>query len=328
MGVAETDASTFWQPIDQYVAPVPDKIGTSDVAHVEALTDAMRLVDDKHGGGACRDAIAAQVRWSQQLLTTQMAEVTRKRLLIALADLHVVAGWSSFDLGMHTVAASYFKRALDLSRAGDNWALTATVLYTMARLHLHIGMPGVGLRFLQLGQIAAQSSGSPFMVSLICVNEAWAHAMMDNRRQMEQSLVRAADELHAADDNQPRRWPRFYGQGELHAMTGTAQSALPSADDALLDSARQNLEHSFTERGDEHPRSSALALPILALTDLRLGNIDAGLDRAGRALSAARQINSARIVDRLTPLANHLGAVATTGALDIQAGINALQGAS
>jgi transcriptional regulator with XRE-family HTH domain len=326
IGVDAPDATAFWQPLDKHVAPAPSRIGTSDVAHVEALTDAMRLVDDKHGGGACRDAIAAQVRWTQQLLNADMSDDVRTRLLVALADLHLVAGWTSFDLGMHPVARSYFSRALDLSRAGNDWSLTATVLYTMARLHLHVSMPSEGLRFLQLGQIAAQNSGNGLMVSLICVNEAWAHAMMDDRAQMERSLVRAANELGAADRSQPARSPRFYGEGELYAMTGTAQSTLPSADTGLLEAARSNLERSFTERGNDHPRSSALALPLLAVTDLRLGDTASAVALGERALEAARQINSVRIVDRLTLLATALDATDDADARDLLAQIRSLQG--
>lgn len=328
IGVEAPDTTAFWRPIDKHVAPAPSRIGTSDVAHVEALTDAMRMVDHLHGGGAVRDAMAAQVRWSQQLLTAEMADNVRTRLLVALSDLHGRAGWTSFDLGMYSVARTHFARALDLARAGDDWSLTTDVLYKMARLHLHADMPSEGLRFLQLGQIAAQNSGNGVMVSLVCVNEAWAYALMDDRAQMERSLVRAANELASADRNETPRWAWYYGDDELHAMTGTAQSALPSADVALLDTARLNLERSFDERGDDHPRSSALALPLLAMTNLRLGDTAAAVSLGTEAVEAAVRINSARIIDRLAPLAAALERTTDSDSRDLQARIRTLQGAA
>src|SRR5690606_13003963 len=68
MGAEVSEVAAWWQPMDAHVAPAPEKIGAADVAHLTALTSAMRAVDYQHGGGACRDAIAAQVRWAQQLL--------------------------------------------------------------------------------------------------------------------------------------------------------------------------------------------------------------------------------------------------------------------
>jgi hypothetical protein len=320
------DVTGLWQPVDDVMAPAPSRIGMSDVAHLEAVTDMMRRVDYAHGGGACRDAIAAQARWSDQLLTAEMADDVRTRLLVALADLHGLVGWTSFDLGMLSSARAHTARALDLARAGDDWGLTTDILFTMARLHLHAGMSAEGLRFLQLGHVAAQTSGSGVMVSMICVNMAWAYALLDDRAQMDRSLVRAADELAAADRSRTPPCAWYYDEGELFAMTGTAQSALPSAGAPLLEDGRLNLERASAERGHEHPRSSALALPLQAVTSLRLGDTAAAVAFGNEAADAAGQINSVRVLDRLTPLAAALGTSDVGEAQDLRARIHALQG--
>ena len=48
--------------------PAPNKIGMTDVKQVEAATRAMRALDYQFGGGACRDAVVAQLSWAQRLL--------------------------------------------------------------------------------------------------------------------------------------------------------------------------------------------------------------------------------------------------------------------
>jgi len=60
VGTATVDPRTWTQPFPVQWGPVPDHIGQSDVARVQAMTDQLRNVDRQHGGGACRhDPIAA-----------------------------------------------------------------------------------------------------------------------------------------------------------------------------------------------------------------------------------------------------------------------------
>ena len=44
--------------------PAPSNIGMADVKQVEAATRAMRALDYQFGGGACRDAVVAQLSWA------------------------------------------------------------------------------------------------------------------------------------------------------------------------------------------------------------------------------------------------------------------------
>lgn len=98
MAVAGDDMAKWWQPIDRHPTPVPARIGMSDVEHIERITAVVRALDARHGGGACRDAVVAQVAWAQQLLAADSSEAIAHRLQLALADLHLQAGWT-FDVG-------------------------------------------------------------------------------------------------------------------------------------------------------------------------------------------------------------------------------------
>jgi hypothetical protein len=60
MGASVDEVARWWQPIDRLVAPAPTHVGMCDVERIEALTAAMRSLDYRHGGGACRDAVAAR----------------------------------------------------------------------------------------------------------------------------------------------------------------------------------------------------------------------------------------------------------------------------
>src|SRR5690242_19000654 len=60
--------------------PAPSNIGLTDVKQVEAATRAMRALDYQFGGGACRDAVVAQLSWAQRLLGASGTDDVRLRL--------------------------------------------------------------------------------------------------------------------------------------------------------------------------------------------------------------------------------------------------------
>jgi ATP/maltotriose-dependent transcriptional regulator MalT len=66
-----------------------------------------------------------RIYWAQQLLAAEASETVRARLLSAVADLHNLAGWTSFDCGQVGAAYHHLARALDWARFHDETDLTA-----------------------------------------------------------------------------------------------------------------------------------------------------------------------------------------------------------
>ncbi|MEV0005612.1 helix-turn-helix transcriptional regulator [Micromonospora sp. NPDC050980] len=302
MGTAPDEIARWWQPIDRQVAPAPARVGVWDIEQIEALTATMRTLDYRHGGGACRDAVAAQVRWAQQLLTATCDDQTLTRLHLALADLHNLAGWTSFDVGMYSVARKHFARALEQAKHAEDFSLAANVLYRMGRLHLHRGMHREALRFFQLGQIAAQDSGSGLTVAMLCVNEAWAYAFLDDPQQMHRSIGRAQDEFARADRQSAPTWVHFFGEADLNASIGVTLSALMSPSDADLNASVGYLQQAVAMRGPGMARSKIFELTALAVACLRVGEHDRGLDAGRQAVANAATVRSVRTIDRMEPL--------------------------
>jgi hypothetical protein len=73
------------------------------------------------------------------LLTADYADKVGSRLHLALADLHNLAGWTSFDVGLYSPARRHFAHALEQAKHANDSSLVANVLYRMGRLHLHRG---------------------------------------------------------------------------------------------------------------------------------------------------------------------------------------------
>lgn len=296
-----------WSAPPATETPVPRRISDSDVAHLEGLTQAFRDLDYTYGGGACRDAIDAQVAWARRLLRVPAATAVRRRLTIAVADLHNLAGWTAFDLGLTRTARCHFLAALELAKDPGDKDLVANILYRAGRLHLQHGSPEEALSLFRLGQIAAHDARSSQSVAVLRANEAWAHAALGDRGEAISSLGHAEDAFarHAATDTSPS-WVRFFGPTDLAAMTGTVHTELSGTDPTSAKQAIESLTTSVAARGSDMTRSRAFELTMLATNHLRLGNIDEGAAYAADAVTLAEDLRSRRVVERLTPLSAEL----------------------
>jgi tetratricopeptide (TPR) repeat protein len=294
------DSGTWANPTQ---TPAPGQIGMTDVRQVEAATRALRALDYQYGGGFCRDAVVAQLSWGKQMLGASGTELVKDRLSVALADLHNLAGWTSFDTGMIDAARTHFARALELARNGHNDPLVANVLYRMGRVYLHQEASEHALKLFQLGQLAAQQSGSELAVAVLCANEAWAYAMQGNAMQAQKLINRTRDEFARADLASAESWVKFFDETDLHAMIGTVHTVLAqTVDPKHTTYAIPALTKAVENYGDDMARSKAFSLSALAANHLLEGDVDHGVRLGRSALDLAEHLKSRRARDRLKPL--------------------------
>ncbi|UOZ09085.1 MULTISPECIES: helix-turn-helix transcriptional regulator [unclassified Amycolatopsis] len=282
--------------------PAPGRIGMTDVRQVEAATRALRALDYQYGGGFCRDAVVAQLSWGQQMLESNGTDLVKNRLYVALADLHSLAGWTSFDTGLMDSARGHFANALDLAKQGENHPLVANVLYRMGRVYLHQDAPNDALKLFQLGQIAAQESGSELAVSVLCANEAWAYAMMGNEEQAVKLLGRSKDEFERANLAEAESWVKFFTETDVYAMVGTVHTVLAQKNAEHTKFAIPALTRAVDSYDDEMARSKTFMLSALATNHLLDGDLDHGSKVGGKAIDCAEGIKSERVKDRMRPL--------------------------
>src|ERR671932_322968 len=233
VGMQSGPAALRWTAPREAGTPIPERVGVRDVEQLEAITVALRGLDSGQGGGACREAVVAQSRWVHHLLHADAADDVRRRLVLAAADLDNLAGWTSFDVGLHSAARGHFARALPQARRAGNASLVANVLYRAGRLHLHQSLTREALRFFQLGKIAAAESGCAVTVAMLTANEAWAHAVLGDREQTVRALGRAHDELARAQ-GPVAPWVSFFAPADLEALAGMAWLELSAHDSARL----------------------------------------------------------------------------------------------
>ncbi|MDQ1287607.1 MAG: helix-turn-helix protein [Actinomycetota bacterium] len=325
MGLSLQQIGEEWAIPGADFTPPPGLVRVTDIEQIEHVTAGLRALDYQFGGGTCRDAVVAQTRWVTRLLRAQAPDDVRRRLHLALADLHNLTGWTSLDLGLYSASRHHFAHALTHARQADGPSLLANVLYRTGRLHLHRGMTSEALRFLQLGQIAAQDSGDARAVAVLCANEAWAYGMLGDPAQALRSLHRAADELARADTATLTPWVDFFGPTDLDAMNGMTHLELSTTDAGHLDPAIEALSRTVAARDTDQARSRAFEVTALAVATLRSNDRDAGWSLGWQAVTQAQQLRSRRVIDRLAPLALEAARITSPDGDQLAQAITSLQ---
>lgn len=302
MGAAVFGEEATWSPANVQT-PAPAHIGMTDVQQIQAATKALRDLDYRYGGGTCRDAVVAQLSWAKQLLDASASEPVRKKLFVSLADMHSLAGWTSFDTGLLDPARGHFGKALEFAKQADDDSLVASVLYRMGRVYLHHEQPNEALKLFQLGQIAAQESGSPLTVALLCANEAWAYGMLNRPDQVQHMVGRTKDEFARANVAEAPEWVRFFNENDVHGMIGSAHDALAVyepdryAPIAVAETIKCNEAY-----GADMQRTHVFGLSLQATNHIRAGDLQQGIRVGRQALQIGHKVRSVRVADRLKPL--------------------------
>ncbi|MEV7970836.1 helix-turn-helix transcriptional regulator [Sphaerisporangium sp. NPDC088356] len=302
IGAAVATVDEWRRPLARVDTPVPDNIGDAEVEQVETVTQSLRALDYRYGGGVCRDAVVAQLAWSQHLLQATCTERVGRRLHRALADQHNLAGWTSFDVGLYGAARQHLARALEQAKHAKDPSLAANILYRMGRVHLHLNRVEDALRFFQLGQICAQDASCELTVAMLCANEAWAYALLGDERLAMKSISRARDEYARADRQAAPAWVRFFGDADIEAASGMTHASLAITHPGHLSKAAELLSNSVRNRDQTMARSKVFELIGLATVQLRLGEVEEGLGHGHEAVTLVTQIRSVRTIDRLEPL--------------------------
>ena len=269
--------------------PHSARIGMSDVEQLESQTRSLRSVDYQYGGGACRDAVVVRIYWAEQLLAAEATDAVRARLLSAVADLHNLAGWTSFDSGQVGAAYHHFDRALDFARHDED--LTTNIVYRRGRVHLHHGAPGDALAYFQRGAFG------PLAASIMHSNEAWAYARQARSAEALRALGKAQDSFANADLSHVPDWARFHDETDLTAMIGTIYAELGDTRKAIpaLSSAIEGF-------GPAMARSWTFCLIALASCHFLDGDTDQGQVVGMQAMHAAEGLRSERVWDRMRPM--------------------------
>ncbi|ARZ67632.1 NsdA [Streptomyces albireticuli] len=334
------------EPMQRWLAPGPSgrdlrdgqsaarasRLSAPELDLLESTTMMFRQWDAQCGGGLRRKAVVGQLHEVTDLLQEPQPEATSKRLFRAAAELAELAGWMSYDIGLHPTAQKYFVLALHAAKEAGDRPLGSYILSSMSRQMIHLGRPDDALELIHLGQYGSRETATSRTQAMLYAVEARAYANMGQPAKCKRAVNMAEDCFSdcATGDGDPD-WIRFFSEAELnaenaHSYRDLAYVAGRSPTYASL--ARPKMERAVElfEQDTEHHRSYALNLIGMATVHLMEREPEQSTVLAGRALKIAKQVRSERVNNRLRKTVDNavrdFGEVAEVVALTEQLGVH------
>jgi hypothetical protein len=291
----DADADPF--VLDRYEAA---PIGSDEIDALEDSVEVFRAWDAARGGGLQRKAVVGQLNEVGGILAYRHPPHLRRRLWGVAANLAVLAGWMSHDVGLEPTAQKYFLIAAHAAREGDDLPRAGEALSRAARQMVHLGRPHDALDLLKLADSGFGDESSPRTHAMLATIEAWAQASMGHGQAMRRTLGRA-EELFTADrgDVPPASWMQSFREEELYGMQALAYRTLAEHQPAAAKQAQHYAQKALELRGDGSQRSKIFDLLSMASACF-IADAPEQADRYARlALDSIGQTSSHRTWDRL-----------------------------
>ncbi|WFB07183.1 hypothetical protein LRS74_09080 [Streptomyces sp. LX-29] len=287
----------------------PSRLSRPELELLEATAVMFRKWDAQCGGGLRRKAVVGQLHEVTDLLQENHSEASGKRLFTVAAELAELAGWMSYDIGMHPTAQKYFVLALHAAKEAGDRPLGSYILSSMSRQMIHLGRPDDALELIHLAQYGSQQSATPRTQAMLYAMEARAYANMGQPNKCHRAVRLAEDAFSdcARGDGDPD-WIRFFSEAELNAENAHSYRDLayvagrsPTYAERATPYMRRAVElfAKEAEQEDGHTRSYALNLIGMATVHLLQREPEQSAQLAEKALPFAKRVRSERVNNRL-----------------------------
>lgn len=231
-------------------------IGSQEIEELERSVEVFRAWDAARGGGLQRKAVVGQLNEVGGMLAYHHPSHLQRRLWGVAANLAVLAGWMSHDVGLEPTAQKYFIIAAHAAREGGDRPRAGEALSRAARQMVHIGRPDDALDLMKLAQSGSGERLQPRTKAMFHTIEAWAQASMGKGQAMRRTLGQAED-LFVSDraSTQAPDWMQTFKDEDLYGMHALAYRTLAEFDPAAAVHAQHYAEKALALRVDGRERS-------------------------------------------------------------------------
>ena len=302
-GLASADLALLASPAA--AAPVPQRIGLTDIRQVQEMTRALDAQRSTFGGGSCREAAIGYLNWAVELRGSTMNDDVQRELNRALTDLESLIGHCSYDQLLYGAAQRFHVRSAHSATLADDPARVAHCLDRLGQVHWEAGQHADALRVYHLALPAAEDAGSPRLSAAIHQHQAMVHARRGDATRCQTALTRAAD-LQATAEPDPPAWILdTYPDSEELGTAALCHSDLAAHHLAHAVAALETVTKAIEREpaSDNRNQRRALRLGVAALNAYRSADPDLGNRTTAALLPLLPSLNSTRVAARLRPLA-------------------------
>lgn len=275
-------------------------VGTDEVLALERSVEVFRAWDASRGGGLQRKAVVGQLNEVGAMLTYRHPPSLERRLWIVAANLAVLAGWMSHDVGLEPTAQKYFVIAVHAAREAGDKPRAGEALSRAARQMVHLGRADDALDLMQLAKAGSGEETLPRTRAMLHTIEAWAQASL-GRSQATRRVLGEAEELFVADRGEPApSWMQLFTEAELHGMEALVYRTLAEHEPRAAQLAQRHARLALDLRAEQgFERSNVFDHISLASACWIAGQPDEAQVQAKLALALIRDTSSHRTWDRL-----------------------------
>ncbi|MFJ8942874.1 hypothetical protein ACIRG4_06235 [Streptomyces sp. NPDC102395] len=275
-------------------------VGAAEVDELESSVEVFRAWDAARGGGLQRKAVVGQLNEVGGMLAYRHPPHLQRRLWGVAANLAVLAGWMSHDVGLEPTAQKYFVIAAHAAREGGDRPRAGEALSRAARQMVHLGRPDDALDLMKLAQSGSGDQVLPRTRAMFHTIEAWAQASMGKSQAVRRTLGQAED-LFVSDksDVPPPSWMQLFNEADLYGMQALAYRTLAEFEPGAAVHAQHYADKALALRADAQERSKIFDFLSMASACF-IADDPEQADRFARlALVSMGQNSSRRTWDRL-----------------------------
>ncbi|MFF3319792.1 hypothetical protein ACFYV5_30365 [Streptomyces sp. NPDC003035] len=275
-------------------------IGSEEIEALERSVEVFRAWDASRGGGLQRKAVVGQLNEVGGMLAYHHPDHLQRRLWGVAANLAVLAGWMSHDVGLEPTAQKYFVIAAHAAREGGDRPRAGEALSRAARQMVHLGRPDDALDLMKLAKSGSGEEVLPRTQAMLHTIEAWAQASMGKGQAMRRTLGEAED-LFVSDrsDVPPPSWMQNFDDADMHGMQALAYRTLAEHDPAAAVPAQRHAKLALELRRNGHNRSKLFDYISLASACFIADDPEQADRYARLALVSMGETSSHRTWDRL-----------------------------
>ncbi|MER7764924.1 hypothetical protein [Streptomyces sp. NPDC097619] len=275
-------------------------MGSEEIDALEHSVEVFRAWDAARGGGLQRKAVVGQLNEVGGMLAYHHPDHLHRRLWGVAANLAVLAGWMSHDVGLEPTAQKYFVIAAHAAREGGDRPRAGEALSRAARQMVHLGKPHEALDLMQLARSGSGDETLPRTRAMLHTIEAWAQAAMGKGQAMRRTLGEAED-LFVSDrgDVPPPSWMQHFDEADMHGMQALAFRTLADHDPSAALIAQRHAREALRLRAAGHQRSQIFDYISMASACFIADDPEQADRYARLALMSIGETSSHRTWDRL-----------------------------
>ncbi|MFE3640838.1 hypothetical protein ACFXOM_07500 [Streptomyces sp. NPDC059169] len=275
-------------------------IGSQEIDALERSVEVFRAWDAARGGGLQRKAVVGQLNEVGGMLAYRHPDHLQRRLWGVAANLAVLAGWMSHDVGLEPTAQKYFVIAAHAAREGGDRPRAGEALSRAARQMVHLGRPDDALDLMKLAKSGSGDETLPRTHAMLRTIEAWAQASMGRGQAMRRTLGEA-EELFVSDkgDVPAPSWMQMFDEADMHGMQALAYRTLAEHEPGAARTAQRHAKQALELREGGRQRSKIFDYISLASACFIADDPEQADRYARLALVSMGETSSHRTWDRL-----------------------------